>query len=123
MMNLLAGCFIAALIILLPAQEGAAAKRKAESSVERGLYLVTATGCNDCHSPKTMTPTGPLPDKGAFFPDTRQAINCLLFLQQSSVLINGAHWQADILRGGLECGEPAILPTLHLIRKPVREQD
>ncbi len=64
MMNLLAGCFIAALIILLPAQEGAAAKRKAESSVERGLYLVTAAGCNDCHSPKTMTPTGPLPDKG-----------------------------------------------------------
>ncbi|MEO6132152.1 MAG: diheme cytochrome c-553, partial [Saprospiraceae bacterium] len=31
-------------------------------SVKRGEYLVTTMGCNDCHSPKTMTPEGPAPD-------------------------------------------------------------
>jgi hypothetical protein len=30
--------------------------------VERGKYLVTAGGCNDCHSPKILTPAGPIPD-------------------------------------------------------------
>lgn len=30
--------------------------------VKRGEYLVTITGCNDCHSPKIMTPMGPQPD-------------------------------------------------------------
>ena len=30
--------------------------------VARGKYLVTVGGCNDCHSPKIMTPMGPLPD-------------------------------------------------------------
>jgi hypothetical protein len=33
------------------------------SSVERGKYLVTIMGCNDCHSPKLMDPQfGPVPD-------------------------------------------------------------
>ncbi|QMU29045.1 c-type cytochrome [Adhaeribacter radiodurans] len=31
--------------------------------VERGKYLVAVGGCNDCHSPKTMTDRGPVPDK------------------------------------------------------------
>jgi cytochrome c553 len=31
--------------------------------VERGRYLVTMAGCNDCHSPKVITPTGPAPDE------------------------------------------------------------
>lgn len=30
--------------------------------VKRGEYLVTISGCNDCHSPKVMTPNGPEPD-------------------------------------------------------------
>src|SRR5262245_41373886 len=30
--------------------------------VERGRYLVTAMGCNDCHTPWQMTPDGPEPD-------------------------------------------------------------
>lgn len=29
------------------------------SLVKRGQYLVTIMGCNDCHSPKIMTPHGP----------------------------------------------------------------
>ena len=30
--------------------------------VERGKYLVAAIGCNDCHTPLTMTDHGPEPD-------------------------------------------------------------
>jgi mono/diheme cytochrome c family protein len=30
--------------------------------VERGKYLVTIGGCNDCHTPLTMGPKGPEPD-------------------------------------------------------------
>lgn len=30
--------------------------------IERGKYLTTVSGCNDCHSPKIMTPEGPEPD-------------------------------------------------------------
>lgn len=37
------------------------AKKKAQ--IERGAYLVTVGGCDDCHSPKVMTPQGPVPDK------------------------------------------------------------
>jgi mono/diheme cytochrome c family protein len=33
-----------------------------EEQVQRGLYLVTIGGCNDCHSPKMMTDMGPEPD-------------------------------------------------------------
>jgi mono/diheme cytochrome c family protein len=29
---------------------------------ERGEYLVTVGGCGDCHSPKTFTAAGPVPD-------------------------------------------------------------
>ncbi len=31
-------------------------------NVKRGELLVAAIGCNDCHSPKVMTPEGPKPD-------------------------------------------------------------
>ena len=31
-------------------------------SVDRGKYLVTAAGCNDCHTPWKMGPQGPGPD-------------------------------------------------------------
>ena len=30
--------------------------------IARGKYLVTITGCNDCHTPMKMTPNGPEPD-------------------------------------------------------------
>src|SRR5262245_1869738 len=30
--------------------------------VDRGRYLVTAIGCNDCHTPLIMTERGPEPD-------------------------------------------------------------
>jgi len=34
----------------------------AQSPVERGKYLVTVGGCNDCHTPKKFGPDGPEPD-------------------------------------------------------------
>lgn len=33
-----------------------------EALVQRGHYLVTGTGCGDCHSPKNLTPNGPVID-------------------------------------------------------------
>ena len=41
------------------AQTGIAAK----GELKRGEYLVNFGGCNDCHTPKVMTPNGPEPDK------------------------------------------------------------
>jgi hypothetical protein len=35
---------------------------KQQARVERGRYLVTAMGCNDCHTPWKMGPNGPEPD-------------------------------------------------------------
>ena len=32
------------------------------ASADRGKYLVTSVGCNDCHTPWTMGPQGPGPD-------------------------------------------------------------
>jgi cytochrome c553 len=39
-----------------------ATAQPAMSPVERGKYLVTAMGCNDCHTPWKMGPQGPEPD-------------------------------------------------------------
>ncbi|HEY9488800.1 MAG TPA: c-type cytochrome [Chryseosolibacter sp.] len=33
-----------------------------EALIARGKYLTTIGSCNDCHSPKVMTPHGPEPD-------------------------------------------------------------
>ncbi len=33
----------------------------------RGEYLVNVLGCDDCHTPKTMTPQGPIPDMSRRF--------------------------------------------------------
>ena len=45
------------------------ARRSAESNagrVERGRYLVSIMGCNDCHTPLRMGPKGPEPDLTRF---------------------------------------------------------
>jgi hypothetical protein len=33
-----------------------------EEMVSRGKYIVTASACNDCHTPKIFTANGPVPD-------------------------------------------------------------
>ena len=46
-----------------PAATPAAKVEPAQSPAERGKYLVTVGGCDDCHSPKIFTPEGvPEPD-------------------------------------------------------------
>ncbi|MGZ3840247.1 MAG: diheme cytochrome c-553 [Flavisolibacter sp.] len=40
-------------------EEGITEVPKKEAQIRRGEYLVTIMGCNDCHSPKIMTPHGP----------------------------------------------------------------
>jgi hypothetical protein len=41
---------------------GCSPKSQGPTPVERGKYLVMVGGCNDCHTPKIMTPTGPTLD-------------------------------------------------------------
>jgi mono/diheme cytochrome c family protein len=36
-------------------------KSDKDDRVERGRHLVVVTGCHDCHSPKVMSPNGPVP--------------------------------------------------------------
>jgi mono/diheme cytochrome c family protein len=51
---------VAALLALTGARQ---APRLANAQkVERGKYLVTIAGCNDCHTPLKMGPKGPEPD-------------------------------------------------------------
>lgn len=50
---------------LLVGMSGSAQQKKSstkKAQIERGKYFVHAGGCNDCHSPKVFTPTGPIPD-------------------------------------------------------------
>lgn len=44
------------------ATTNSAATQVAAPSVQQGKYLVTAVGCNDCHTPWKMGPQGPAPD-------------------------------------------------------------
>jgi hypothetical protein len=64
----IAGCVIIGLFsLILVSKVSIAAEQKAtggkEALIERGLYLVTFGGCNDCHTPKKMTPNGPTLDE------------------------------------------------------------
>ena len=63
----IAGCALIGLfsLILAPAVSFAAQHKATggkEALIKRGQYLVTLAGCNDCHTPKKMTPNGPAPD-------------------------------------------------------------
>jgi hypothetical protein len=46
------------------ARDAAASARTSDrqTRIDRGAYLVTAVGCNDCHTPLKMGPNGPEPD-------------------------------------------------------------
>ena len=62
----LATAVASTIAVSLPARaQSASAERKAESTAEklaRGKYLVTTSGCHDCHTPWVMGPKGPEPD-------------------------------------------------------------
>lgn len=59
----LAAAALVALITVQPAvADTEAAQTTAAAKIERGQYLVTITGCGDCHTPFKMGPNGPEPD-------------------------------------------------------------
>jgi hypothetical protein len=49
-------------LIATPVHAGAPAQSPDPALVERGRYLVTTSGCHDCHTPLKMTENGPEPD-------------------------------------------------------------
>lgn len=55
--------FVLTACIILPAASSAAEKPSPamKARIERGKYLVNLGGCEDCHSPKVMSPNGPVP--------------------------------------------------------------
>jgi mono/diheme cytochrome c family protein len=61
----LAAAVASTIAVALPARAQSTAERKAETvaeSVARGKYIVTTSGCHDCHTPWVMGPKGPEPD-------------------------------------------------------------
>ncbi len=50
---------LCAALLVFASNQSLAAKT---TDIKRGEYLVTIGVCNDCHSPKIMTPQGPTPD-------------------------------------------------------------
>lgn len=53
---------VALCVPVVAAAQGKAKAPAKSKQVQRGEYLVTVGGCNDCHTPLKMGPTGPEPD-------------------------------------------------------------
>ena len=69
---ILVACSFAALI---PGCQQQPPATPAPTPVERGKYLVTIMGCNDCHSPKVMDPTyGIMPDTTRLLSGNREGL-------------------------------------------------
>lgn len=53
-------------VVIISCQQASSDKKNnvpdQQTVIARGEYLVAIAGCNDCHSPKIMTPEGPKPD-------------------------------------------------------------
>ena len=54
---------VAAALALAGGSAQAQTTKASAEQLRRGQYLVEYGGCHDCHTPKTMTPKGPAPDK------------------------------------------------------------
>lgn len=58
------GIVLFATAVLAVSQDAYAGTGSAsKEQLRRGQYLATFGGCNDCHTPKLMTPKGPAPDQ------------------------------------------------------------
>ncbi len=66
----IAGAFIilfaVAALGLVGRSETTAPSSSGQAQVERGKYMVSVMGCNDCHTPLKMTAKGPEPDMSRF---------------------------------------------------------
>ncbi len=58
------GCaIVGATLFALAVSSSVFAQAATKEQVKRGEMLASFGGCHDCHSPKSMTPEGPVPDK------------------------------------------------------------
>ncbi|HVR41195.1 MAG TPA: diheme cytochrome c-553 [Thermoanaerobaculia bacterium] len=58
---IITACTVSAIALTGAKQKQDAIELK-QTRIERGAYLVTIGGCNDCHTPMKMGPKGPEPD-------------------------------------------------------------
>ncbi len=58
----LAGIFVTSLAVSATTPDANPQQATGAVSVARGEYLVTTSGCHDCHTPWVMGPEGPKPD-------------------------------------------------------------
>jgi len=65
--------FLPLFVVVLAA--GCAQKPAAPTPVERGRYLVTVGGCNDCHTPKVLSERGPRLDTANLLSGHPQGMN------------------------------------------------
>jgi len=76
-MNVLTWCGSVLAIMALAGCEQAAGKNQPDSRVERGKYLVTIGGCNDCHTPLKMGAKGPEPDMSRMLSGHPEAVGAM----------------------------------------------
>lgn len=96
----LASCLVSSQLFLSCSEASKPSADKApatdEGNVQRGRYLVTTMGCNDCHSPKIFTDHGPEPDSNLLLSghpssipvakfDTATAKNWVLFHPMNTI--------------------------------------
>ncbi len=67
LLSIMLGMFVSVAFLVafvLPKEKGSrSANHFTRAEIQRGAYLVnTIGGCNDCHTPRIMTPKGPVPD-------------------------------------------------------------
>lgn len=67
-----------------------------ETPVKRGEYLVTISGCNDCHSPKIMTEFGPVSDSSRLLSGHPEAGKIPAFDLKHLQPGNGAYFTDDL---------------------------
>jgi len=58
----LSAAALACVVSTLPVFAAGTGKTTNADKIARGKYLVTITGCNDCHTPLKVGPNGPAPD-------------------------------------------------------------
>jgi mono/diheme cytochrome c family protein len=58
---MLAGCILGMATSASASGSERNSAKASKEQIERGRYLVTIGGCNHCHSPKAMSPKGPIP--------------------------------------------------------------
>ena len=101
-----------------------------DSLIKRGEYLVVTMGCEDCHSPKKMSPQGPVPDHDLMLSghpasmqlpviDTAALKNWLLFSQDLTAFVGpwGTSYAANITNDESGIGNWTEAPFFTAIRQ------